>query len=115
MVRLFVYGTLKRGFSNAARLDGAAFERRATTSAGYGIHMVSGYPALVKADRGVVHGELYAVSEAHIALLDVFEEAPHRYRRERVVLEDGTSAEAYVGTSPPGPGQPMIEGGDFRE
>lgn len=115
MVRLFVYGTLKRGFSNAARLDGAAFERRASTSPGYAIYMVMGYPALVTASAGVVHGELYGVSDEHIALLDAFEEVPHRYRRETIVLDDGTCADAYVGTTMAGSGHPMIDGGRFRE
>jgi gamma-glutamylaminecyclotransferase len=96
MPRLFVYGTLKRGFSNARELEGASFEGRTSTSNGYALYMVSGYPALVRTERGRVHGELYTVSDEQLLKLDAFEGVPDWYRREIVVLGDGTEAEGYV-------------------
>src|SRR5690349_6262989 len=96
MPKLFVYGTLKRGFSNAKELDGASFEGRAATANGYELHIVSGYPALVRSESGRVRGELYTVSVEHLRRLDVFEGVPDWYQREIVVLADGREVEAYV-------------------
>ena len=94
MTRIFVYGTLKRGFSNATELAAARFERAATTARGYALHIVFGYPALVRSAAGVVHGELYRVTDEQLRRLDVFE--GENYRREVIVLDDGSEAQAYV-------------------
>jgi gamma-glutamylcyclotransferase (GGCT)/AIG2-like uncharacterized protein YtfP len=115
MPLLFVYGTLKRGFSNASELAGAAFARKAATATGYGLFSVSGYPALARRGDGVVHGELYVVSDAQLARLDVFEEVPHRYRRESIVLDDGSHAEAYVVPADRVDGFTRISSGEFSE
>ena len=115
MPRVFVYGTLKEGLSNAAKLDGAAFERAAVTVNGFVLHMVEGYPAMSRAAEGVVHGELYTVSEEHLARLDVFEGVPEWYQREVIELEDGTRADAYVLPTERIGQAPRIAGGRFRE
>jgi gamma-glutamylcyclotransferase (GGCT)/AIG2-like uncharacterized protein YtfP len=114
MPRIFVYGTLKRGLSNAAHLDGATFERVAVTTVGYVLHMVDGYPAMSRSNAGVVHGELYIVSDELLRLLDEFEGVPEWYQREVIQVEDGTSAEAYMVTQEQVRGSPLISGGRFR-
>jgi gamma-glutamylcyclotransferase (GGCT)/AIG2-like uncharacterized protein YtfP len=115
MPRIFVYGTLKRGLSNAAQLDGAVFERAAATASGYVLHMVEGYPAMSRSETGIVHGELYAVSNEHLSRLDEFEGVPEWYQRVVIELEDGTSAEAYVVSGERVQGLPQITGGLFSE
>jgi gamma-glutamylcyclotransferase (GGCT)/AIG2-like uncharacterized protein YtfP len=115
MPRIFVYGTLKRGLSNAGQLNGAVYERPAATASGYVLHMVSGYPAMSRSDAGVVHGEVYAVSEEHLRRLDVFEGVPEWYQRESVTLEDGTAVEAYLVRREKVRGLECIEGGMFAE
>jgi gamma-glutamylcyclotransferase (GGCT)/AIG2-like uncharacterized protein YtfP len=95
-VRLFVYGTLKRGGRHAARLPGAAFERNAATATGYALHDLGEYPALVRSATGVVHGELHRVPASDLPALDDFEECPELYQREEIVLEDGSRAVAYL-------------------
>jgi gamma-glutamylcyclotransferase (GGCT)/AIG2-like uncharacterized protein YtfP len=112
---IFVYGTLKRGLSNAAQLDGAVFERVAATASGYALHMVSGYPAMSRSETGVVHGELYIVSDEHLRRLDEFEGVPEWYQREVIALGDGTEAEAYVVAVGRVQGLPPIVGGMFSE
>ena len=114
MPRILVYGTLQRGLSNAAELDGAVFERPGITANGYLLHMVSRYPAMSRSKTGVVHGELYVVTDEHLCLLDEFEGVPELYQREVIELEDGTSAEAYVVTREQVRGAPLISGGRFR-
>jgi gamma-glutamylcyclotransferase (GGCT)/AIG2-like uncharacterized protein YtfP len=115
MPRIFVYGTLKRGLSNAAQLDGAVFERTAITTDGYALHMVSGYPAMSRSETGVVHGELYTVSEEHLRRLDEFEGVPEWYQREVTELGDGTSVESYVVKPEKVRGLARLEGGTFAE
>ena len=113
--RLFVYGTLKRGFSNAAKLEGAVFEGRVVTRRGYALHLVSGYPALTTSEDGVVSGELYSVTDEHLVELDAFEVVPHRYQREAIVLSDGSKAQAYVVAESVVRGSATIGGGEFLE
>jgi gamma-glutamylaminecyclotransferase len=115
-VRLFVYGSLKRGFSNERFLRGAAFECAARTAQGYRLYRVGGYPALVVAEGPGIFGEVYRVTEAHLAALDAFEGVPDLYQRAVIQLEDGALVEAFV-MSPasvegcaPVPGAEWLEG-----
>ncbi len=93
---LFVYGSLKRGFVHHEELAGAELLGPARTRAGWALVRHQGYPALVAHGSERVSGELYLVGAELLARLDRFEEVPTRYRRERVPLEDGTHAFAYV-------------------
>ncbi|HVW24098.1 MAG TPA: gamma-glutamylcyclotransferase family protein [Polyangiaceae bacterium] len=113
-VRLFVYGTLKRGFVRADLMAGATFERCATTQCGYALHDLGAYPALVTATEGTVIGEVYWVDAEHLDALDRYEGCPELYQRESIVLEDGSRAEAYSMTAARVRGCPRIEGGDFQ-
>jgi len=113
MPRIFVYGTLKRGFSNAVHLADAVFEGPAVTAHGYALHIVSGYPALSRSESGVVHGELYQVSADHLQRLDDFEGVPEAYLREVITLGDGSEAHAYVVSAERVCGLVRIEGGRF--
>lgn len=115
MPRLFVYGTLKRGLSNASRLEGAIFEGVRSTANGYALHRVAGFPALVRSGDGIVRGEVYTVSDEHLRRLDAFEDSPNWYQREIIRLDDGCEADAYlmsreaVGDAPPIQGDEYIE------
>ena len=93
MSTIFVYGTLKRGFPNAAGLDAWPL-------------IVGGQwfsPSMLP-ERGVGHrvaGELWEVDEATLAALDRLESThlPTGYRREAVMVEPadgGPACEAWV-------------------
>ena len=90
--RLFVYGTLRRGFPNHHELAGAEFSGEALTEARYAVVECEGYPALVSGEQAIT-GEVYLVGAALLARLDAFE--GDGYVRASVRLADGTSAEAY--------------------
>jgi gamma-glutamylcyclotransferase (GGCT)/AIG2-like uncharacterized protein YtfP len=113
-VPLFVYGSLKRGFSHHDRLAGAEFVREATTARGHRLVVYGAYPALVRCRDGVVCGELWLVGAALLAELDRFEDVPHLYVRRGVALEDGSEAQSYFaarsGEYPPVPGGVWVEG-----
>jgi gamma-glutamylcyclotransferase (GGCT)/AIG2-like uncharacterized protein YtfP len=95
-VRLFVYGSLKRGLVHHDQLAAAVFESEAETAPGYALYVVGDYPALVlDGGAGHVQGEVYQVGEELLAALDVFEDCPRLYQRVCVRLADGREALAY--------------------
>lgn len=91
-VRLFVYGSLRRGAENHHELGAAVFVGAVKTLPSYGIARLGVYPALVPGSTSVA-GELYEVQEADLPALDAFEGSG--YRRALVRLEGGGDAEAY--------------------
>ena len=101
MTRLFVYGTLKRGCSNHAQLEGQRYLGPARTVAGYALYGLEGYPGLVRTGEGgdVVSGEVWEVDDQRLAKLDQFEGVGEGlYRRDAVALEapfDREPVEAY--------------------
>jgi gamma-glutamylcyclotransferase (GGCT)/AIG2-like uncharacterized protein YtfP len=113
-VRLFVYGSLKRGFPNERELAMAVFERRVATARGHALYDLGAYPALVREGYGVVHGELYRVPRAALRRLDEFEGCPDLYQVDEIVLEDGTRARAYSMSSVAVRGHPRIEAGSWE-
>ncbi|XP_006101518.1 gamma-glutamylaminecyclotransferase [Myotis lucifugus] len=96
MADVFVYGTLKRGQRNHKvlldRTHGCA------TFRGRG-RMVEPYPLVIAGERNLprllnlpgrghrVFGEIYAVDEQMLRVLDEFEDCPDLYQRVRVSVE----------------------------
>ncbi len=69
---VFVYGTLRRGGSNAFRMDGAEFVGRGRVEGK--LYEISWYPGLVLGRKfGWVTGEVYRVGQAQLRALDEFE------------------------------------------
>jgi gamma-glutamylcyclotransferase (GGCT)/AIG2-like uncharacterized protein YtfP len=96
-IRLFVYGSLKRGFRHHDWLSSAELEAApAKTQVGYGLVRLGEYPALHTGAAGRVDGELYRVSPELLSELDTFEGCPELYQRACIVVDDGSTAIAYV-------------------
>jgi gamma-glutamylcyclotransferase (GGCT)/AIG2-like uncharacterized protein YtfP len=107
--RLFVYGTLMRGFDHpmARLLTGNADFLGAATCRGR-LHLVRHYPGLVLSNdpADIVHGELFALREPEALLreFDMYEACgegfaePTEYMRQMlaVTLADGTAGEAWT-------------------
>ncbi len=92
--KVFVYGTLKKGFGNHRLLvDSEKIGDR--TLADHDIYAVSGFPGVVPG-TDTVEGELYEVDSETLRRLDALEGHPHMYTRTEVVLSDGTKAETYI-------------------
>lgn len=74
-MRLFVYGSLKRGCHNHRQMAGQTFIAEARTLPGFRLFDVGGYPGLVPwaEDRDGVVGEFWEVNEAALVRLDAFE------------------------------------------
>ena len=107
--RLFVYGTLMRGYVHPmARLLSTNADFLGEASCRGRLYMVKHYPGLVLSDEAadIVHGELYRLREVDALLreLDMYEACgegfpqPTQYVRKMfsVTLEDGTASEAWT-------------------
>ena len=89
-MRIFVYGTLKRGHSNHDCLRGQQFIAGAVTQPRYRLHDLGGYPGMVLDERdGIsIHGEVWEIDAACLERLDELEDtAGGEYAREAVPLQ----------------------------
>ena len=81
---VFVYGTLKRGFSNNRLLSGSKFLGEARTEGKFALYE-SGIPFVIEIERvSQISGEVYEVDERTLALLDRLEGHPDWYCRKIV-------------------------------
>lgn len=112
--RVFVYGTLLFGEPNHALLARARFLTPARTAPAFELWDLGEYPALVHGGSQAVVGEVYEVDAATLDVLDDFEEHPSFYRRTRILLSGGTSAEAYLLRAEQVRNCPRIASGDWR-
>jgi gamma-glutamylcyclotransferase (GGCT)/AIG2-like uncharacterized protein YtfP len=107
--RLFVYGTLMRGFDHPmAKLLSANADFLGEATCRGRLYLVRHYPGLVLSDdaRDIVHGELFALRapDALLAEFDMYEacgegfEPPTEYVRQMLAvrLADGSSRTAWT-------------------
>ena len=100
---VFVYGTLRRGGSNAFRMDGAEFVAAAEVPGR--LYQISWYPGLVlDGGKETVTGDLYRVGAEQIKALDDFEGisanevegAEYRRVKATVLIERTEAVSAWV-------------------
>ena len=107
--RLFVYGTLMRGYVHPmAKLLSANADFLGEATCRGKLYLVKHYPGLVLSDDAddIVHGELYRLREAEALLreFDMYEACgegfpePTQYVRQmlQVALADGSVSEAWT-------------------
>ena len=92
---LFVYGTLLRGEDNAPRIAHLPFVGDDSTPPAFSLVNLGPYPGLMNGGNTAVKGELYEIAEEHLPALDEFEEHPHLYRRDTLLLASGLRAVTY--------------------
>ena len=127
--RLFVYGTLMRGYVHPmAKLLSANADFLGEASCHGRLYMVKHYPGLVLSDDAseIVHGELYRLRDVEALLreFDMYEACgegfpePTQYIRRMfsVRLADGTASEAWTYVyNWPVERLPRIESGRFLQ
>lgn len=96
-IRVFVYGTLKKGFCNHRLLEGCTLLGEAESSFhGYQMFDNGAYPCLIEGSEKV-KGEMYVVSQDVLRNLDMLEGHPELYlRKKRMFNIKGKSLEAWV-------------------
>lgn len=94
---LFVYGTLKRGLASHHLIADQDFLGEAATDPRYRVYDLGPYPGLVvdEANGLAVKGEIWAVTAACLAELDIFEEESHTFRRALVAIPGLVGVFAY--------------------
>ena len=122
MHRVFVYGSLKRGFYNNTLLYQSRFiGERITQDETWIMRSLGGFPGVVRKLHGgmsaSIFGDLYEVDDMTLARLDRLENNGHFYSRELVKLRDeNETAWMYVLKSEHSYGrdmQPFFEGENF--
>ena len=127
--RLFVYGTLMRGFDHPmARLLARSADYLGQATCRGRLYLIKHYPGLVLSDDSseIVHGELYRLRDRDALLgeLDMYEACgegfpePTEYLRKMLAVthEDGTAGEAWTYIyNWPVTGLPHIASGKFLE
>lgn len=113
--RVFVYGTLLRGESNAHWAKDARRENAIAFGTLYDTGW--GFPAFVPNGSMVVYGELLSVNDKGLVAMDCLEGYPHLYRREEIEVftEAGKRLIAWVYVLNKMPeGARQIARGDWR-
>lgn len=105
MAKLFIYGTLRRGKSahNLIKKAPGKFIDECRTDPKYHLYDVGSFPGMIeiphKQGQGVL-GEVWEIPESGFADLDKYECVNSGlFRREEILLENGTKAFAYIFTS----------------
>ena len=99
MVKIFLYGTLKRGGCRSHVMRGQRFIGDARTVARYRMYNTGSYPALVEDDDGLeVEGEVWEVDGDCLRILDAIEAVPDLYERRPVSLSTPSmdGVETYI-------------------
>jgi len=99
--KIFVYGTLKKGFCNHFYLHGSEFLGKTTTKERYCMCVDNGIPYVFECKRnnclkGFIKGEVYLVNGTVLKLIDELEEHPREYFRKRVFLKTFGYAWMYL-------------------
>lgn len=112
---VFVYGTLRRGHRNNHLLKDANSYGVGTTEASYSMYLISGYPYVTSSEaRYPIVGELYAVDDDTLKVLDRMEGHPRYYERREtniIVGEERFVAWMYF-KDPQGI---LMQSGDYNE
>ena len=111
-MKLFVYGTLRRGQSAHALLKGAPLLGEARTEPRFTLVDMGGYPALIEGGDTAVLGEIYEISADLLTELDRYEEAPQLYRRVAIRIA-GHDAVTYTLPAQHAQGRPPVPTGDW--
>jgi gamma-glutamylcyclotransferase (GGCT)/AIG2-like uncharacterized protein YtfP len=109
MTKVFVYGTLKKGYGNHYLLKNSKFVGEATSVSNWlMIGKDMAFPYLIKRDHNngkIIKGEVYEVDEDTLKKLDILEGVPTHYKKETIYVsyKNGNSSEnvtVYVKATP---------------
>ena len=96
MNNLFVYGTLKKGFSRNTILKDSLFIGEVMTKPLFTLIDLTYYPGVLECGNTSIHGELYEVSDETLQYCDVIEGHPNFYKRIEIELNNNATAWCYV-------------------
>jgi len=115
--KVFVYGTLRKGLENHSQLENAKFLGLAKTKEKYKL-TASSIPFVSKSEKiSHIIGEVYEVDDRLLEKLDIFEDHPDWYKREKikVILENGKEIDAWIYFNEITEEKELIQSGDYKE
>ncbi|WP_406657529.1 gamma-glutamylcyclotransferase family protein [Methanolobus sp. ZRKC2] len=91
---VFVYGSLKRGFSNHHLMESSKFICSTRTLEKFAMIDLDSFPGVIKEKKvSPIHGEVYDLDTNTLEQIDAYE--GKWYSREDVELEAGLTAQMY--------------------
>ena len=113
--KVFVYGSLKKGFGNHPyHLGKAHFVSTAVTLPQYSLFSLGAYPGVCKGGITQVEGEVYEVDKQELDSLDRLEGHPNYYKREVIETSEG-DAWIYLLPQDKYNDHPVIESGVWEK
>jgi gamma-glutamylaminecyclotransferase len=112
-MKLFVYGTLRRGEPAHALLKDAPFVAEVRTEPRFELVDMDGYPALIEGGATAVSGEIYEVGPELLVELDRYEDVPQLYQHAWLTI-GGHHVLAYLLPAVLAVGRPRLASGDWR-
>lgn len=102
-MKIFIYGSLKKGFYNHDVLKSidARFIKNVQTTPDYLLVDLTYFPGLVRSENGKsIKGELYEIDEQGKKILDILEAVPTLYKDEVIQLNTGQNVMTYIYVKP---------------
>ena len=111
LIRVFVYGTLKRGFINNHILLRCPQEKNFTLDnfAMYNYHKA--FPMIIEQKGNIVKGETYNVDVITFNMIDKLEGVPYFYNKKKVKVRGGREGWIYYGYKEKVQGRCLIKSG----
>ncbi len=112
-MKVFVYGTLKKGRSNSSLLRNTKYLGESEKK---GFYMVSlgGFPTVVHGtEEDSVYGEVYEITPEIFTSLDRLEGYPDLFNREEIPTEYGQAIIYFLTSSRETMYYPKVEGGKW--
>ena len=113
-MKVFVYGTLRKGDYNHIFLENSKFIKTVRTKPEWIFYDLGGFPAAVEGGDISILGELYEVDEYTLSKLDMLESHPEFYVRRKIILEDNEEVYAYIMRAAQCRGCTQIKSGDWN-
>lgn len=92
-MKIFVYGTLRRGSYNHYLLEDSPFIGNGRTVNGFTMVNMGGFPGVISGGDTSIVGELYEVNKETLAQLDRLEGHPDWYTRTPITITDEAGKE----------------------
>lgn len=94
--RVFVYGSLKKGYGNHYLLEGSLAIGPAKLEPKYSMYSLGGFPAVGLDGDTAITGEVYEVDDRTMLRLDNLEGYPDFYNRLKVETAHGEAWMYYI-------------------
>ena len=96
-MKVFVYGTLKKGFGNHYLLSNSKLLGDSYTKQAYDLYNLGYYPAMTDNGNYIIKGELYEVDKDTLYRLDMLEGEGYLYLRKKIeVYCNGISENCFT-------------------